>query len=94
MMLRKIQVASGLLVVALAGCGGAPDQATSADARRAQDPAAPVVVTVDASSPGATINRHLFGQFAEHLGHGIYGGVWVGRDSPIPNTREIGRAHV
>jgi alpha-N-arabinofuranosidase len=44
---------------------------------------------VDATQPGPTLNRHLFGQFAEHLGYGIYGGVWVGTDSPIPNTRGI-----
>jgi alpha-N-arabinofuranosidase len=48
-----------------------------------------VALSVDASSPGAVIDRNLFGQFAEHLGHGIYEGVWVGPDSPIPNTRGI-----
>jgi alpha-N-arabinofuranosidase len=37
-------------------------------------------------SPGAIINRNIFGQFAEHLGFGIYGGIWVGSDSKIPNT--------
>ncbi len=58
----------------------------------AQAPAAdtpPVALTLDASKTGATINRHLFGQFAEHLGKGIYEGVWVGPESPIPNTRGI-----
>jgi alpha-L-arabinofuranosidase len=50
---------------------------------------APVQVTLDASKPGAVIDRHLFGQFAEHLGSGIYGGIWVGKDSTIPNTRGI-----
>ncbi len=56
----------------------------------AQTPAAaPVVVTLDASRTGPKIDRHLFGQFAEHLGKGIYEGVWVGPDSPIPNTRGI-----
>ncbi|TFW16655.1 alpha-N-arabinofuranosidase [Duganella callida] len=48
-----------------------------------------ITVTIDPAADGPTISRHLFGQFAEHLGHGIYGGVWVGRDSPIPNTRGI-----
>jgi alpha-N-arabinofuranosidase len=48
-----------------------------------------MTVSVDATHPGPTINRHIFGQFAEHLGHGIYGGIWVGRESPIPNTRGI-----
>src|SRR5436190_11356690 len=48
-----------------------------------------VALSVDASKPGAKIDRNIFGQFAEHLGHGIYDGIWVGPDSPIPNTRGI-----
>ena len=48
-----------------------------------------VVVSIDASKAGAKIDRRIFGQFAEHLGHGIDGGIWVGRDSTIPNTRGI-----
>ena len=52
---------------------------------RADDPSCQL--TVHADQPGAVINRNIYGQFAEHLGHGIYGGIWVGEDSPIPNTR-------
>ena len=48
-----------------------------------------VALSVDASKAGAKIDRQIFGQFAEHLGTGVYDGVWVGRDSPIPNTRGI-----
>ena len=48
-----------------------------------------VELAVDASKAGARINRNIFGQFAEHLGSGIYEGVWVGPNSPIPNTRGI-----
>jgi len=48
-----------------------------------------VELAVDASKPGAKIDRNIFGQFAEHLGHGIYEGIWVGRNSEIPNTRGI-----
>jgi alpha-N-arabinofuranosidase len=48
-----------------------------------------VALSVDASKGGARIDRNLFGQFAEHLGHGVYEGVWVGSSSPIPNTRGI-----
>jgi alpha-N-arabinofuranosidase len=48
-----------------------------------------VHLSVDASKPGAKIDRNIFGQFAEHLGHGIYEGIWVGQDSTIPNTRGI-----
>ena len=48
-----------------------------------------VEISVDVSKPGARIDRNIFGQFAEHLGHGVYEGIWVGPDSPIPNTRGI-----
>jgi alpha-N-arabinofuranosidase len=48
-----------------------------------------ITVTIDAGKPGAKIDRNIFGQFAEHLGTGIYGGVWVGADSSIPNVRGI-----
>jgi alpha-L-arabinofuranosidase len=48
-----------------------------------------VAVSIDSSKAGAKIDRNIFGQFAEHLGHGIDGGIWVGRDSTIPNTRGI-----
>ncbi|RZJ44228.1 MAG: alpha-N-arabinofuranosidase [Brevundimonas sp.] len=54
----------------------------------AQSPA-PVTVRVDPATPGAVIDPDIFGQFAEHLGTGIYGGVWVGPDSPIPNVRGV-----
>ncbi len=45
--------------------------------------------TLRAASPGPVVNRNLYGHFAEHLGRGIYEGLWVGPDSPIPNTRGI-----
>jgi alpha-N-arabinofuranosidase len=49
----------------------------------------PAHLSIDASKPGAKIDRNLFGQFAENLGHGLYEGIWVGPDSLIPNTRGI-----
>ena len=52
-------------------------------------PAASVAITINTTEPGPKISRDLFGQFAEHLGHGIYGGIWVGRSSAIPNVRGI-----
>jgi alpha-L-arabinofuranosidase len=48
-----------------------------------------IAVKVDASQPGPKIDRHIFGQFAEDLGRQINGGIWVGRNSKIPNTRGI-----
>jgi alpha-N-arabinofuranosidase len=48
-----------------------------------------IELSIDISKAGPKIDRNIFGQFAEHLGHGIYDGIWVGRDSPVPNTRGI-----
>jgi alpha-L-arabinofuranosidase len=53
----------------------------------AEEPDASATLTVHVNQPGALIDRHIYGQFAEHLGHGIYEGVWVGEGSPIPNER-------
>jgi alpha-N-arabinofuranosidase len=63
----------------------------SAIAPLAAQPTAPVRVplVLDAKAAGPTISRDIFGQFAEHLGQGIYGGIWVGPNSPIPNVRGI-----
>ena len=46
-------------------------------------------VVIDLDLPGPTISRHVYGHFAEHLGRCIYGGFWVGEDSPIPNVGGI-----
>jgi alpha-N-arabinofuranosidase len=45
--------------------------------------------TLKADQPGAPISRYVYGQFSEHLGAGVYEGVWVGPDSKIPNVRGI-----
>ncbi len=44
-----------------------------------------VTATINGSQPGAKIHKEIYGQFAEHLGSCIYGGLWVGENSPIPN---------
>ena len=44
-------------------------------------------VVVDVQKPGPVIHKDVYGQFAEHLGRGIYEGIWVGPDSKIPNTK-------
>jgi alpha-N-arabinofuranosidase len=44
-------------------------------------------LTLQADQSGPVISKNLYGQFSEHLGHCIYGGIWVGPDSPIPNTK-------
>ena len=44
-------------------------------------------VTVNADAGKATISKHIYGQFAESPGGVIYGGLWVGLGSSVPNTR-------
>lgn len=44
-------------------------------------------LVLHADQPGARIEPEIQGQFTEHLGRGIYEGVWVGEGSSIPNTR-------
>ncbi|HEY5466552.1 MAG TPA: alpha-L-arabinofuranosidase C-terminal domain-containing protein, partial [Clostridia bacterium] len=46
-------------------------------------------MVIHAGSEKNTIDRMVYGHFAEHLGTCIYGGIWVGEDSGIPNTRGI-----
>ena len=41
--------------------------------------------TLHADKGEYTIPREIYGQFAEHLGSCIYGGLWVGENSQIPN---------
>ena len=43
-------------------------------------------ITINLLDPIGTINPNIYGHFAEHLGRCIYDGIWVGEDSPIPNT--------
>ena len=46
-------------------------------------------VVINADQGRDRISRHIYGHFSEHLGHCIYGGIWVGENSPIPNVRGI-----
>jgi alpha-N-arabinofuranosidase len=49
--------------------------------------ASEVSISIDAGKPGPVINKNVYGQFAEHLGTGVYGGMYVGPKSNISNTR-------
>lgn len=41
------------------------------------------------NAPVHRIDRRIYGHFAEHLGRGVYEGLWVGPDSSIPNKNGI-----
>lgn len=44
-----------------------------------------VTLTVKSGNTGNKINKEIYGHFSEHLGRCIYGGIYVGKDSDIPN---------
>lgn len=52
-------------------------------------PTPKATLTLHTDLNGPTINPNLYGHFAEHLGRCIYEGIWVGKDSKIPNKRGI-----
>lgn len=43
-------------------------------------------VVIHADTPGHTLDARVFGQFVEHLGHGVDDGLWVGPGSSVPNV--------
>ncbi len=46
-------------------------------------------LTIYADRPLGRIAPEVYGHFIEHLGHCIYGGLWVGEDSTIPQVAGI-----
>lgn len=51
----------------------------------------PVVnqINITVNDSGPVISKDIYGHFSEHLGGCIYGGIWVGKNSKIPNTDGI-----
>src|SRR6516165_8699917 len=52
---------------------------------KAATAASPQRVLVHPEWEIGTVRPELHGHFAEHLGSCTYGGLWVGKNSPIPN---------
>jgi len=46
-------------------------------------------ITLASQENAPTINKHIYGHFAEHLGRCIYDGFYVGENSKIPNTNGV-----
>ncbi len=46
-------------------------------------------MTINTANRIGHINRELYGMFAEQLGTGVYGGIYVGQGSDIPNVNGI-----
>ena len=50
---------------------------------------AQATVKLEANPDAPTINKNIYGHFAEHLGRCIYDGLYVGEKSNIPNTAGV-----
>lgn len=46
-----------------------------------------ITITPQPSEEKVIVEPEIYGQFAEHLGRCIYGGIWVGEESEIPNIK-------
>lgn len=77
--MKKLFMLSAVaMTMAFFGCKG-----TDAGSNAASDK--DVTVTIHADQGTQKIYKEIYGQFAEHLGSCIYGGLWVGENSQIPN---------
>jgi alpha-N-arabinofuranosidase len=45
--------------------------------------------SISISNTDLVISRHIYGQFAEHLGRGIYDGFWVDKNLPVQKQDRI-----
>ena len=48
-----------------------------------------IAMLINARDTLSHIRPEIYGHFAEHLGRCIYGGIFVGEDSPVPNVNGI-----
>jgi alpha-N-arabinofuranosidase len=83
---RAWLLGASIIPAALARASAAPSPAPTPAPASASYAAQ---VTIRADRPGPQISPNIYGSFAEHLGRGVYEGLWVGEGSPIPNTRGI-----
>ena len=76
----------------LAGSGSALFAAIASQKASAQSGLESRSIEIRTDVPVGIIQPELHGQFAEHLGSCIYGGLWVGRNSRIPNINGYRKA--
>ena len=77
--MKRILLASlaAAIGVFLTSCGSGTSETTGTNK---------ATITIHPDQAANVIPDEIYGQFAEHLGAGIYGGIWVGKNSSIPNT--------
>lgn len=66
-----------LLVAVLIICGCEAQKKTVTDVSGAEGPAMKATLKIDAKKTAEPISKYIYGQFIEHLGKCIYGGIWA-----------------
>ena len=67
----------GLLVAAGMVAASGANTLASAQEPAAGSKALQATISVDAAAVGTPISKYVYGQFIEHLGRCIYGGIWA-----------------
>ena len=75
-------VLSGHALARIAASRAAAGRSRSADSR----------IEILLNEPIGKIAPEIYGHFAEHLGGVVYGGIWVGEDSKVPNVGGVRKA--
>ncbi|HKW11438.1 MAG TPA: alpha-L-arabinofuranosidase C-terminal domain-containing protein [Gemmatimonadaceae bacterium] len=76
-------------IVLLAELAAPPASGQRAPLQAGATPASITRLVIDPALGRDTISRHIYGQFAEHLGHGIYDGVWTKDGSGQWHLRDV-----
>ncbi len=48
-------------------------------------------IRINVNRSKGAISKNIYGHFSEHLGRCVYQGLFVGKDSPIPNENGMRR---
>lgn len=75
-MRRHIVCAVALVAFTISACWGESEMASA-------------TIKVKPDQVIGTINPNIYGHFTEHIGGVIYDGIWVGKDSKVPNIDGI-----
>ena len=73
---------SGCTLAGIAASRAAAGQSRSADSR----------IEILLNERIGKVAPEIYGHFAEHLGGVVYGGIWVGEDSKVPNVGGVRKA--
>ena len=76
-LLRRVGTACGAIVLCVLVLGVARAGDPAQEPAKGKSPPPTGTVSIDAAKKGQPISKYIYGQFIEHLGRCIYGGIWA-----------------